>query len=209
MSAPTYPLTPPTSPAYTTSRWALQRRTAMSQSPFTGNQQVAEFSSALWTVDLNLPPMRRATVANWQAFLLQLHGKRGTFLLGDPDAKTPRGAVNATVTVASAGAIGDFTLALNTASQASTTGIVKTGDYIQLGAGSAAKLYMICADANSDSSGNFSVTIEPSLKAAAGSGATATFTNTVGVFRLVDDNVAWDANQVSTYGVSLSRMEAF
>ena len=208
MTAPTYPLTIPTSPAYSTSRWALQRRTSMSQSPFTGNQQVAEFDFALWTTELNLPPMRRATASAWQAFLLQLHGKRGTFLLGDPDAKNPRGAVNATVTLASTASIDDYQIDLNSATQLSTSDIVKAGDYIQIGGGSAAKLHMICSDASSDGSGNFSVQIEPAIKASASSGSSVVFTNAQGVFRLSDDLVGWDASEVSNYGITLACTEA-
>ena len=208
MAAPTYPLTMPTTPAYRTSRWALQRRTAMSQSPFTGNQQVAEYDFALWTTELNLPPMNRESASAWQAFLLQLHGKRGTFLLGDPDAKNPRGAVTGTITLDGGVSIGDYEVQLNSATQTSTSNIVKAGDYLQIGGGSAAKLHMICADASSDSNGDFTVQIEPAIKASGNAGASVVLTNAQGVFRLSDDLVGWDANEVSVYGITLACIEA-
>lgn len=209
MAAPTYPLSLPSSPAFTTSSWRLERRTALSQSPFTGNQQVAEFDYALWTAELNLPPMKRATAAAWQAFILQLHGRRGTFLLGDPDAKTPRGVASGTITLSSAAQIDDYTLELNSATQASTSNMFRAGDYIQLGGGSAAKLYLVCADVNSDASGDMTVTIEPAVKATVTSGSSIVFTNTAGVFRLTADMNGWDTNVVSNYGITLACREAF
>jgi len=209
MAAPTYPLTLPTSPGFTTARWGLESRASVSTSPFTGNQQVAEFDYALWTVDLQLPPMKRAAAVEWQAFLLQLHGKRGTFLLGDPDAATPRGAASGTVTLASAVNEDDYQVDLNTTTQASTTGFLKKGDWIQIGGGSSAKLHMVMADANTDSSGDCTVTIEPKAKAAFTAATAVTVSAAKGVFRLTANEVYWDTNVVSNYGITIACREAF
>lgn len=209
MTAPTYPLTLPTSPAFTTSRWGLQSRASVSVSPFTGAQQVAEFDFALWTVDLKLPPMKRAAAVEWQSFLLQLHGQRGTFLLGDPDATSPRGVATGTITTGSGINPDDTTVDLNTATQASATGFLKKGDWIQLGGGSSAKLHMVMADVNTDSSGNCTVTIEPKAKATFTQGTAVTVSGAKGVFRLTANEVYWDTNAVSNYGITLACREAF
>lgn len=209
MAAPTYPLTLPTSPAFTTARWGLESRSAVSISPFTGNQQVAEFDHALWTVDLQLPPMKRAAAVEWQAFLLQLHGRRGTFLLGDPDATTPRGAATGTVTLQTGATEDDFTVDLVTSTQQSTTGFLKKGDWIQIGGGSSSKLHMVMADADTDSSGNCTVTIEPKIKSAFSSGTNVVVSSAKGVFRLTTNEVYWDTNVVSNYGITLACKEAF
>ena len=205
---PTYPLSLPSSPAFTISGWGLQRNTGLTESPFTGAQQVVEFEYGLWYANLQLPPMKRDLAVEWQAFLVQLHGRRGTFLLGDPDAKQSRGAANGTITLSTSASSGDLTLDLNSASQQSTTGILKTGDYIQIGGGSAAKLHMVCADVNSDASGNFTITIEPAIKTGASSGTSIVHQNTVGVFRLTDDSITWDTNIISNYGITIACKEA-
>ena len=208
MSAPTYPLTLPTSPAFVTSRWSLESRSSISTSPFTGNQSVAEFDYALWTVDLTLPPMKRAAAVEWQAFLLQLHGRRGTFLLGDPDAATPRGAATGTVTLHTGLVADDFTVDLNTATQQSTTGFLKKGDWIQIGGGSSARLHMVMADVDTDSNGVCTVTVEPKIKSTIASGTNVVVTSAKGLFRLTTNEVYWDTNVVSNYGITLACREA-
>lgn len=209
MSAPTYPLTLPTSPAFRTARWGLESRSAVSISPFTGTQSVAEFDYALWTVDLQLPPMKRAAAVEWQAFLLQLHGRRGTFLLGDPDAATPRGVATGTVTLQTAAVADDFTVDLNSSTQISTSNFLKKGDWIQIGGGSSAKLHMVMADADTDASGNCTVTVEPKLKSDIASGTNVVVASAKGVFRLTTNEVYWDTNVVSNYGITIACREAF
>ena len=71
MSAPTYPLTLPTTPAFAKARWSLKRVTAVSESPFTGQQQVFDYGYALWQAVLTLPPMMRSDAANWEAFIMK------------------------------------------------------------------------------------------------------------------------------------------
>ena len=208
MAAPTYPLNHPTTPAYRTSNWNLSPLIGVSESPFTGAQQVYEHDYALWTATLSLPPMLRAQAGDWTAFFMKLHGRRGTFLLSDPDAKSPRGSITGSVTVSSPISVGDFTIALATSNN-SATGIFKAGDYIQLGSGASAKLYMIVDDADSNSSGVVVVNVEPKIKTAASAGATVVYSNPVGLFRMENNDLGWDADHVSRYGISFACIEAF
>tara|TARA_R100001440_G_scaffold19195_2_gene32414 strand:+ start:2715 stop:3341 length:627 start_codon:yes stop_codon:yes gene_type:complete len=207
MTAPTYPLTMPTTPNFTDSSWRLNRRVAVSQSQFTGAQQVFEYDYALWGATLSLPPMKREQAREWEAFLMQLHGVKGTFLLGDPDASSPQGVVTGTVTLNSAVAVGDFTVALAT-SQNSTNNMFRKGDYIQLGSAGTSKLHMVTADANSNSSGVVTVTIEPSIKAVVGTGQQITYNSPKGLFRMESNDLGWDASRTSLYGISFSCIEA-
>ena len=207
MTAPTYPLTLPTAPAFTTAKWSLDRRVGVSQSPFTGAQQVYEFDYALWNATLKLPPMRRAQAANWEAFLMKLHGQKGTFLLGNPDSSTARGGISGSVTLGSNAAVGDFTITLAT-SQNSLVNIFRAGDYIQLGSGATAKLHIIVDDANSDGSGNVDVNVEPAIKTAVSSSASVVYSNPKGVFRMQTSELGWDTDEVSTYGISFACQEA-
>ena len=207
MAAPTYPLSVPTSPYYSKSSWALQRKTAISVSPFSGAQQVFEYDYALWTVSLTLPPMKRSDAANWQSFILKLHGRKGTFLLGDPDARTPRGTISGSVTLGANIAVGDFTISIST-SQNSLANAFRAGDYIQLGSAGTSKLHMIVDDVNTDSSGDANINIEPAIKTAVTSGNTVVYNNPKGLFRMQNPQIDWDADEVSNYGISFSAVEA-
>lgn len=207
MAAPTYPLTVPSSPYYQKSTWALQRKTAISVSPFSGAQQVYEYDYALWSATLTLPPMKRSDAANWQAFILKLHGRKGTFLLGDPDARTPRGTISGAVTLGANASVGDFTISIST-SQNNLVNAFRAGDYIQLGSGGTSKLYMIVDDVTTDGSGDADINIEPAIKTAATSGATVTYTNPKGLFRMENPQIDWDADEVSKYGIAFDAMEA-
>lgn len=198
----------PTSPGVMASRFALRRAVALAQSPFTGQQQTYEWPMALWVAEIRLPPMKRETAVEWQSFFMKLHGRRGTFLLGDPDSKNPRGAISlsATPTLNSAVAIGDYDVSI-TGVGASIVAF-KAGDYIQIGASATAKLYMITADATSNGSGVVSVSVEPSIKAAASGGAAVTFVSPKGVFRMDTNELGWEADHVSKYGITFSATEA-
>ena len=207
MAAPSYPLTIPSSPYYSKSTWSLQRKTAISLSPFSGAQQVFQYDYALWSATLTLPPMKRSDAANWQAFILKLHGRVGTFLIGDPDARTPRGTISGAVTLGSNAAVGDYTISLAT-SQTSQVNVFRAGDYIQLGSGATSKLYMIVDDANTNGSGDVDVNIEPPIKTAGTSGNTVVYNNPKGLFRMVSPEIDWDADDVGKYGITFAIMEA-
>lgn len=208
MSAPSYPLSLPASPGFVQSSFVLKRAVAVASSPFTGQSQSYEYPMAIWTAQVSLPPMNRATAAEWQAFLLKLHGRRGTFLLGDPDAKVPRGAISlsATPTLNATATAGDYTVAITGVGNSIVA--FRAGDYIQLGSGATARLYMIVADATSNGSGVVTVTIEPSIRVTVASGGSVTFQSAKCNMRLDANDIGWEANHVSKYGISFSCTEA-
>lgn len=208
MTAPSYPLSLPASPGFVQSSFSLKRAVAVATSPFTGQSQSYEYPMAIWTAQVSLPPMKRATAAEWQAFLLKLHGRRGTFLLGDPDAKLPRGAISlsATPTLNAAATAGDYTVDI--AGVGNSIVAFKAGDYIQLGSSSSSRLYMIVADATSNGSGVVTVTIEPSIRVTVSSGAAVVFQSPACSMRLDANDIGWDADNVSKYGISFSCTEA-
>jgi len=208
MAAPTYPLNHPATPAFTNSNWRLVRANGLSESPFTGRQQVYEYDYALWQADISLPPMLRSQAAAWTAFFMKLHGRRGTFLLGDPDAKAAQGSITGSNTLNAAASVGDFTLTISSG-QNSVTGIFKAGDYIQLGSGATTKLHMVVDDADSNSSGIVSVQIEPKIKTAVSNGAAITVADARCLMRMSTDELGWDADKVSKYGITFGCIEAF
>lgn len=197
-------ITLPTAPAFKTSDWGLKTATAVSRSPFTGHEQVYNYDLALWYAVLTLPPMSRDQAALWTSFFLKMRGRKNTFLVGDPDAKSTRGTATSCTITASA-SIGDTTVSVNIGAGKT----LKEGDYIQFGGSASAKLYMITDNAAGDASGDVDITIEPPLKTAVTTSTSVVIDQPKCVMRLDSNELTWTANEVSVYGISFSCTEAF
>ena len=207
MAEPSYPLTLPTSPSnFVTSEWRIIRTVAYTESPFTYGQQVAKYQGSVWQTTVTLPPMNRADAGAWQSFFMQLNGRFGTFLLGDPDAKTIQGGANTVISVNGDHSVGAYDVVVDGAN--TSTVIFKKGDYVQFGSGASSKLHMIVADITSDASGNATLQIEPSLKTALTDDDVITYSNTKAVMRMDANELGWNANNVSLYGISFSCTES-
>lgn len=197
-----YPLTPPSTPGFKRFSMTALSAVGLSKSPFTFVSQAQKFAGQSWAVEATLPFMERATAEPWIAFLLSLNGPHGNFLLGDPTGKTPRGQATGTPVVNGSGQTGQV---LNSSGWAvSITGILKAGDYIQIGT----RLYKVLADANSDGSGLATLDIWPAIRESPANGATIITTNTKGVFRLANNTYSlWDVAEEKIYSVAFSAVE--
>jgi len=178
---------------------------AVSESPFTFEQQTYEHQGQRWKAMVTLPMMKRAQAEQWLSAMAQLNGRKGTFLLGDPDAPTPRGDGRGTPIVSGANQTGNTLL--TTGWLLGITGILKAGDYFQIGTGTNARLHKLLFDTNSDGSGNATLTFWPNLRYAPSTGQAIIIQNAMTQFRL-DAPFGWDANEVSTYSVQFSVTEA-
>lgn len=206
MSEPTYPLTMPTSPGFTTSEWQIVKTVSLTQSPFTYAQQVAEFQGSVWTTTVSLPPMKRSQAGVWQAFFMQLHGRNGTFLLGDPDGQSLLGSLTNTIQVNGDHSIGAYDIVIDGADVSTT--IFKAGDYVQFGSGATSKLHMIISDVTSDSSGNATLPIEPPLKSSLSDDDSIVTSSTKAVMRMESNELGWSASRLSLYGISFACTES-
>jgi hypothetical protein len=137
---------------------------------------------------------------------MQLNGRFGTFLLGDPDGKTIQGSATTVISVNGDHAIGAFDVVVDGCTASSTE--FKKGDYVQFGSGASSKLHMIVADITSDGSGNATLQIEPPLKTALTDDDAVTYSNTKAVMRMDANDLGWSANKVSLYGISFSCTES-
>lgn len=207
--AETYPLAFPTQTGVARVEITATDVVSINQSPFTLSQQVVRHAGARWSAMIAIPPVKREDSEYWNAFLLRLRGQFGTFLLGDPNAATPRGSA--------ASAAG--TPVVNGASQtgnnlnidglpASATGYLKAGDYIQLGSGSTARLYKVLEDVNSNASGEATLNLWPDLRSSPADGATVVVNNAKGLFRLESNDATWSINNAGFYSISFSAVEA-
>ena len=207
MALPTYPLSIPSSPSnFRTSDWRIVRSVAVNVSPFTMAQQSGDFGGSVWQTTVTLPPMKRDDADEWQGFFMQLHGRYGTFLLGDPAAKTSQGAEDSAPTVNGAHSVGAYDIAIQGAKVSST--VFKKGDYVQFGTGATSKLHMVVADITSNASGNATLQIEPALKSALSDDATITYSSPKAVMRMDNNDLGWSADEISVYGISFSCTES-
>ena len=202
---PSYPLTLPTVTGITTQNFGLDRVVAVTESPFTNQEQVYEHEGAQWKGTFTLPPMKKESAAVWLAFLMSLRGRRGTFKIGDQDRKTIQGVATGTILVNGDAQTGN---AINLDGFAnSTNNVFKAGDYIQINS----YLYMVSADVNSDASGEATVYVEPSLRTgieAINDDTTVIYSNTTTIMRLDTNFTNWDSNHVSVYGISFACSES-
>lgn len=204
-----YPLNLPTQTGIRSVRMIARDSVGVSSSPFTFSQQVFRHQGQIWEADITLPPMKRDDAEYWASFMLRLRGQYGTFLLGDPNAATPRGSASST----------PGTPVVNGASQtgdnlnvdglpASVNGYLKAGDYIQLGSGASARLHKVLEDVNSDGSGEATLNIWPALRTSPADDATVTVSNAKGVFRLTSNENTWNISENSIYGITFGAVEA-
>ena len=202
---PSYPLTLPTATGIKTQNWKLERVVAVTESPFTNQQQVFEHDGAQWSATMTLPPMKKDNASVWLAFFLSLRGRRGTFKLGDQDKKTIQGTATGTILVNGASQTGNQ-VALDgfTASRAN---VFKAGDYIQINS----YLYMVIENVTANGSGEANVKIEPSLRSGIepiNDNTTVIYLNTTTLMRLDSNEFSWDTDHVSKYGISFACSEA-
>lgn len=186
-----YPITLPATPGFTNVRVQPKSVVGVFSSPFTMQQQVYAHPGQLWTAEFELPAMSRVEAAPWVAALTSLNGSEGTFLFGDPAWSTPQGIGTGTPLV-NGGSQTEYDL-ITDGWTASQTGIVKAGDWLQIGAGSTVHLHMVMADANSDGSGNATITIWPRLRNSPTDNTALSVSSALGLWRL-SGNTPWSIN---------------
>jgi hypothetical protein len=201
-----YPLDFPTITGVDSIKMMASDIVGMNISPFSGAQQVYRYTGQFWSADIALPPMKREKAEYWISFFLKLNGSYGTFLMGDPLGATARGVATGTPVINGASQTGGSLV--TDGWTPGTTGILKAGDYIQLGAGATSRLHKVLDDVDSDGSGNATLQIWPDLRESPSDNATITVTNAKGVFRLTSTQAAFDINRMGIYGVTFGAQEA-
>jgi len=203
-----YPLSFPTHTGVSGISLRAINAVAYERSPFTFAGQAQASAGQMWGADVTLPPMKYEDAERWVAWLVSLRGQFGTFNMGDPARAVARGTARGTDTVTVNGADQTGQDLDITSDQASELGYLKAGDYIQLGSGSTATLHKVLVDADTDGSGNATVTLWPHVRTAPSNGATVTVQSTVGRWRLAGNETEWSGNEAMIYGISFSAMEA-
>ena len=140
--------------------------------------------------------MNRYNADAWQSFILEARGGVNAFMLGDPKAVLPKGVASGTPVVAGAGQTG-YSLVTRGWSP-NITSILRIGDYIQVGY----RLYKVLNAANSDGSGNATLSIWPNLRDQPADGTTIITRGCKGLFRLSKTTGNKFSINVGNYGLT-------
>lgn len=189
-----YPLSLPTSIGIASIELRAVNAVAVSESPFTYQQQTFIHPGQRWEASVSLPALRRDFMAPWKAFLTALKGRSGTFLLGDPDYTSSLGDASSCVV---SGSAGDESVSVV------MSGTLKAGDYLQLGSAGSARLHHVLQD----QTGNGTLDIWPALREDYTSAA-AVLDAPKGVFRLATNISAWTISTSNAYGISFEAVES-
>lgn len=185
---------------------SLRRVVGMAGSPFTLEEQSYKYPGEQWAISFRLPPsVTREIASEWIAFGIKLQGTYGRFLMGDPMGKVPQGVATGTPLV-NGGAQSGNTLVTD-GWTTNVNGILKTGDYIQLGTGTSSRLHMVVENANSNAFGQATLNIEPALRTPPADNSAIIVNNAKGIFRLTDNNFSWSVDPGPVYRVSFEAVE--
>jgi hypothetical protein len=179
---------------------------AANNNTFTGSQQIVDWQSSLISISVQLPPMTRETGEDWAAFLMQCRGMSNAFLMGDATNKIPRGTCATTGAHPLIDGANQTGYQLNTRGWvANAHGILKRGDWIQIGY----RLHKVLDDVDADASGKATLPIYPQIRESQVDGSDIITTNTQGLFRLASNTNKFSIGLASIYGFQFDIREAF
>lgn len=162
--------------------WTPRVVVGISTSPVSLATQVQQRTGQLWEAQLSFPLMSAEKAQDMQGFFLALGGSANTFLMPPFGYETVRGVGTGTPLVDGASQTGT---SIDTKGwTVSTTNILKRGDVFSLGSGDNARFYMVTSNADSDSSGDSTLSIWPRLRISPSDEDSIELTNKLGVFRI-------------------------
>jgi hypothetical protein len=161
-------------------------------SPYTAQTQAQAWIGAdMWTATVTLPPLSQAQADVWISALMECRGMMNAIQIGDPMKTRPRGNPSGTPTCPSTPVdmFGQSTLT-TTGWTPGKIGLLLPGDLLQVGY----RLHKVLDIVNSDSSGNASITIWPSLREVPAASAPIILNNPMGLFRLATNKRTWNVD---------------
>ena len=152
-------------------------------SPWNFKHYPQDWGGERWEITIDFLDVRHAASGTLESFLLKTRLASQAFRLGDPARSLPHGSAPGTPVVSGVATAGSSSLSTS-GWTASTPGILKAGDYIQI----ADDLHFILEDADSDGSGNATLQLCPRLRRAHADTTAIITDNPRGLF-VRDDNV--------------------
>jgi len=169
----------------TTNTFELVANTRTFQSPLTNAVQTSSRKGSLWKASLQFNNLSGDDRQEMQAFLVKLNGQQHRFTLHD-HSYTRRGAGGGTLSINGASQSG--TALVCDGATASVNNYLRAGDYISFNN----ELHMVVVDANSDVSGNVTLSIAPPIRKTPADDTVVDYLTPVsGVFMLAGP-ASWD-----------------
>lgn len=200
----TFPIDFPSNLGIGSFKMGLRTAVGRLESPFSFAEQVIRYSGEVWEIEVALPNMMREDAEYFNAFLLKLRGRWGTFLIGDPNATAPRGTWAGTPLVKGANQTGS-TLLVDGFSGGAT---VKAGDNFQLGTGANSRLHKVLNDGTPNGSGEITLDLAPNIRVSPADNAAIVTSNPRGLFRLNENIQPFSINSNSVYNISFKATES-
>ena len=206
-----YPRALPALNKFKTSSWRSNDATTRIPSPFTGQSQVLVWPRQWWSCTMTLVSMLRAEEQAWSSWLRSGRGKSGTFLLGNPQRRTPLGSarlVPGTPLVKGGGQEGGY-LAID-GLPLNAPDYLLAGDHIQLGSGAAARLHEVLENVATNGAGEATLTLWPELRESPADNAPVIVSGAKGVFARTSDvvDVPSDTAGISNFSFDVEEVLA-
>ena len=191
-----------TFPAITpsTNTFELVANTRTFQSPLTNAIQTSSRKGSVWRASLQFNNLSGADRKVMQAFLVKLNGQEHRFTLHD-HSHTRRGAGGGTLRV-NGGTQSGTSLVCDGAT-ASVANYLKSGDYISFNN----ELHMVVADANSDGSGNITLSIAPPIRKTPADDTIVDYTVPVSGVFLLAGPASWQTTPSITSSFTIEAVE--
>jgi len=196
-----FPVTSPTPFKTQQVTWKQVSVVSFAMSPFTGQRQVQKMQAQYWEFDMTLPPLLRTNAQAVAAFLLSLNGSEGTFYYGPVLDAIPLGIGTGTPLVNGANQAGQD-LATNGWTP-NTPGILKAGDWVQVGQ----YLHRNLVDVNSDATGHATLSLWPMIRPNIADNTTIITRNPVGIFYLINCP-SYDVRSCQIFSFKISARES-
>ena len=171
---------------------------AVSQSPYTLQQQVQSYGGMRWEVDVSLKPLDNTTALEVQAFFVNRKGRKNSFLLPMVGSGNSYHSYQVgTCTVNGGGqAIGNEILNITNTTSVSLGRMFGLND----------RLHMASAPAYQ--TGNRTIGVQPPLREVPAHNTALDFTSPCGTFRMLSDDASWGISNALKYGFSFTCVEA-
>jgi hypothetical protein len=200
-------ITIPSTPGVSSYDLTMNDTVAVVSSPYVPSQtQTITWPGADgWALTFTLPKMNRWTAAPWFGFLAELRGMQNVFQFGDPLYTIPYGQADGSPVCSNTYSNNSVTsTTLGTSGWTPNVfGQLLPGDYIQVDK----RLYQVCEQTNSDSSGYANIVIWPSLRDSPNNGNGIVLSNTTGVFRLAQNQRTRHADYTRLTQISIKAVE--
>lgn len=178
--------------------FGLESNTQQTRSELNGAVQTLALPGDRWTATLTFTNKKDPDARVLRAFIASLRGQSGRFYL-TPPAYTRAGVGTGTPLVKGAAQTGSSIITDGWI--AGETAVVAAGDYIQIGT----ELKMVTADANSDGSGNSTISFVPPLRVSPADNSAVVITSPKVIMCLADGNQArWQAQPTPIYAMAIA-----